>query len=93
MGQNASPCKWWWKQRKVGPPHSGLWLSATVAGESAFKREGEGAQLSLGQPMVGAAPQATPRRVHPALAAQACLSRSSAEAFITPSHDTQRTIA
>lgn len=51
MGQNASPCKLWWKQRKVGPPHSGLWLSATVGGESAFKREGEGELLILRQPM------------------------------------------
>lgn len=35
----------------MGPPHSGLWLSATVGGESAFKREGEGELLSLRQPM------------------------------------------
>lgn len=51
VNRNASPCKRWQNQRKVCPSHSGLWLSATVAGGSAFMRGWEGELLCLRQPM------------------------------------------
>lgn len=79
---------------------SGRWVLLTVACgyllRSAVRarlreKERESCWVS-GSQWVGPARQATPHRVHPPLSAQACLSRSSAEVFITPSHGTQRTI-
>lgn len=80
---------------------SGRWVLLTVACgyllRSAVRarlreKERESCWVS-GSQWVRAARQATPHRVHPPLSAQACLSRSSAEVFITPSHDTQKTIS
>lgn len=68
----------------VCPAHSGLWLSATVGGGSAFMREWEGESYCVwGNQWVRAAPLTTPHRVHPPLFVQVCLSRLSADSFLS----------
>lgn len=91
VGRKASPCKLWRNQRKVGPPHSGLWLSATVGGEGAFKREGE--LLRVRQPMgKGRTAGDSPTRPPSIIQEKACLSRSSAKVFHQQLNHIQRTL-